>query len=453
MSLKSTEELCVMKMKNDAKFEEELTCHFKIGMRNLMNFDLSTCKVSQIFILMCSFWGKYILFQLKKCLGVIFHETEEGYKIWRGIDLSFKNCHNEFDKFWPEHSEVSKIFTLMGSLWAKCILFELKNYRGVIFHETEEGYKTWSGIDLSFQNWDKKFDNFWPEHLKVSKVFPLMGSFSAKYILLELKKYRGVIFYETERGYKTWSRMDLSFQNWHQKFDKFWPEHSKVSKVSTLMGSFSAKYILFEIKKYRGVIFHETEGGYKIWGGIDLLFKNWHKEFGKFWPELSKVSKIFTLMGSLWAKYILFELKKYREIIFHEAEEGYKILRGIDSSFQNWHKEFDKFWPEYSKSLKNFHFNGLLLSEVYIVWARKVQRNNLSWNWRRIQNLERNRLVASKLTKEIWQILIWALQKSKKNFVLIGSLWPKSILFELQRYRQVIFHDTEELCKFWRKTD
>ena len=42
----------------------------------------------------------------------------------------------------------------------KCILFELKKYRGVIFHETEEGYKTWSGIDLSFQNWDKKFDNF-----------------------------------------------------------------------------------------------------------------------------------------------------------------------------------------------------------------------------------------------------------------------------------------------------
>ena len=33
-----------MKMKNDAKFEEELTCHFKIGMRNLMNFDLSTWK-------------------------------------------------------------------------------------------------------------------------------------------------------------------------------------------------------------------------------------------------------------------------------------------------------------------------------------------------------------------------------------------------------------------------
>ena len=44
MSLKFPEELCVMKMKNDAKFEEELTCHLKIDMRNLTNFDSSTRK-------------------------------------------------------------------------------------------------------------------------------------------------------------------------------------------------------------------------------------------------------------------------------------------------------------------------------------------------------------------------------------------------------------------------
>ena len=31
-----------MPMKNNAKIEEELTCHFKTDMRNLMSFDLST---------------------------------------------------------------------------------------------------------------------------------------------------------------------------------------------------------------------------------------------------------------------------------------------------------------------------------------------------------------------------------------------------------------------------
>ena len=65
------------------------------------------------------------------------------------------------------------------------------------------------------------------------------------------------------------------------------------------MRSFRVKYILFELKKYRGVTFHETEEGYKIWRGINLSFKNLHKEFVKFQPERSKVSKIFTSMGSL----------------------------------------------------------------------------------------------------------------------------------------------------------
>ena len=44
MSLKFTEELCVVTMKNDTKTKEELTRHFKIDMKNLMNFDPSTRK-------------------------------------------------------------------------------------------------------------------------------------------------------------------------------------------------------------------------------------------------------------------------------------------------------------------------------------------------------------------------------------------------------------------------
>ena len=42
MCLKFIEELCIMTMKNDAKFEKELTCRFKIDMTNLINFDPST---------------------------------------------------------------------------------------------------------------------------------------------------------------------------------------------------------------------------------------------------------------------------------------------------------------------------------------------------------------------------------------------------------------------------
>ena len=163
----------------------------------------------------------------------------------------------------------------MGSYWGKYILFELKKYRAITFYETEEGYKTWSGIYLLFQNWHKKFDKLWPERSKVSKIFTLMGSLWAKYIFFELKRYSRVIFHETKKGCKIWRGIDTRFKNWHKEFDKFWPEHSKVSKISTLMGSLSAKYILFELRKCRGVIFQETEGGCKIWRGINLLFQNW----------------------------------------------------------------------------------------------------------------------------------------------------------------------------------
>ena len=44
MTLKLTEELCVMTMKNDTKIEEELTFCFKIGMRNFTKCDPSTRK-------------------------------------------------------------------------------------------------------------------------------------------------------------------------------------------------------------------------------------------------------------------------------------------------------------------------------------------------------------------------------------------------------------------------
>ena len=48
MTLKFTEELCVMTMKNDTKIEQELTCCFKIDMRNFTNFDPSTQKSKKI---------------------------------------------------------------------------------------------------------------------------------------------------------------------------------------------------------------------------------------------------------------------------------------------------------------------------------------------------------------------------------------------------------------------
>ena len=50
MSLNFTEKLRILKMNKDAKFEEEMTCRFKSGVRILENFGPSTQK-SQNFAL------------------------------------------------------------------------------------------------------------------------------------------------------------------------------------------------------------------------------------------------------------------------------------------------------------------------------------------------------------------------------------------------------------------
>ena len=69
---------------------------------------------------MGSFLEKCILFELKKdrevwnwihefCITLQFHEIEEWCKIWRKTDLLLEKWHEEFGKFWTEHSEVSKL--------------------------------------------------------------------------------------------------------------------------------------------------------------------------------------------------------------------------------------------------------------------------------------------------------------------------------------------------------
>ena len=105
--------------------------------------------------------------------------------------------------------------------------------------------------------------------------------------------------HDTEESYKILRKTDLLFQKW-QQFGEFWSEYSKVSKMCTLIGPFCAKYITFDLKKYRGVIFHDTEESCKIWRKTDLWFGKWHEKFGKFSPEHLKVSKL----GLWWDPFV-----------------------------------------------------------------------------------------------------------------------------------------------------
>ena len=104
------------------------------------------------------------------------------------------------------------------------------------------------------------------------------------------------------------------------------------------------------------------------------------------------------------------------------------------------------------ESLKNLHLNGLLLTKVYNVCTKKVQRSYLSWHWRVIQNLKKSWLVSSKLTWGIWRIFTWAL-KISKIWTLRGCFWPKYIMFQLKKDIGVMFDGNQDLCKIWRKIE
>ena len=59
-------------------------------------------------------------------------------------------------------------------------------------------------------------------------------------------------------------RIDANFEeNWFVL-------NTQNSQISTLIGSFCAKYITFDLKKFRGIMFYDTEEWRKIWRKIDL---------------------------------------------------------------------------------------------------------------------------------------------------------------------------------------
>ena len=215
---------------------------------------------------------------------------------------------------------------------------------------------------------------FFTRALENLKIGTLMGFVNPKEKKYELKTYWGVMCHDNEEWCEIWREIDLPFQNWHEKFNEFRPEHLTVSKIFTLMRSFWAKYILFELKKYRGVFFDDTEERYKIW-----------KKQG-IWQILTwalESLKNVHLNGLLLSKVY----------IFHNNEEGCKIWRKTDLWFEKWHQKFGKFSPELSKESKL-----RLIRKCKTLNFTEELCTYVSWQWKIMQNLKRNWLFISKLT-------------------------------------------------------
>ena len=145
--------------------------------------------------------------------------------------------------------------------------------------------------------------------VKSLKVCNLMDSFCPKHIKIYMKKIQNSYVWWRSRA------MQSLKKNWllvpEMIWGIWWILMRAVAslKICTLICYFCCKCIMFESKKYRGVMCHNTEEWWKIWGGTDLCFEKWHEEFGECRLILMRAVatlKICTLMGLFCSKYVKF---------------------------------------------------------------------------------------------------------------------------------------------------
>ena len=120
-------------------------------------------------------------------------------------------------------------------------------------------------------------------------------------------------------------------------------------------------------------------------------------------------------------------MKKYRSVISHETEENFEEKLTLDSKnntrkLVNFNASRDKYG--------NLHFHVLLLPIANKFSAQKVQKNDLSWHWKKMKILKKNWLFIWKMT---WRILVNINLSSGKSENL--KFCRKYVLFELKRYR------------------
>ena len=183
-----------MTLKGDAKFKRKLTCGLKNNLKNLLNFLASNWKSRNLHCdgLLLSKAYKDLDEQYRR---VVCHDTEKWYKVWRKNWLLIPK--STWGIWWILMWAVAnlKICTLM------CYFFVNNIYKVSAKKSTEE-------LSLMALKRDPNFEEKLSFCLKNDiwgiwwtltglaeslKICTLMGYFSRNYVLFELKKYRGVV--------------------------------------------------------------------------------------------------------------------------------------------------------------------------------------------------------------------------------------------------------------------
>ena len=133
-------------------------------------------------------------------------------------------------------------------------------------------------------------------------------------------------------------------------------------------------------------------------------------------------------------------MKKYKRVMFHDNEECPKFEEKLTLGSKNDIRNLANLNVISGKS-KSLHFDVLLFSIACKVSAKKVQKNYLSWHWKKIQTFKKSWLFVWKMTWENWWTLTQAVE-SLKICTLMGYFCRKYVIFELKRYRGVTLWKT-----------
>ena len=115
---KITDELCLMTLKSNAKFEEKLICCFKNN-KSLVNFDLSTRNSQNFYFDWFLSCKVYNVWPKKSTEELSFMSLRNDAKFEEKLTCGSEKDMRKMGKFLLEHSKVSKFATLMGSFYSK----------------------------------------------------------------------------------------------------------------------------------------------------------------------------------------------------------------------------------------------------------------------------------------------------------------------------------------------
>ena len=203
-------------------------------------------------------------------------------------------------------------------------------------HDPKEWCKSWRKTDLLFQKWHDKFGKFWPKHSTVSKVslVPIVQS-----INVWPKKVQKSYLSWPWRMIQNLKKTNLWFEKWYGELGKFSPEHSKVSVLRLWWGPYVQSRECMSLKLTK-----------ELWQWQWRMMQNFKRNWifisnltWEIWPLGLENIKNLLFNWLLWLKYVMLELKMYSGGMSDSNENWGKIWRKTDSCFQKWHEKFDKF--------------------------------------------------------------------------------------------------------------